>query len=460
MNLFNLLGPRFFSIFSSQNRELYAEALFVLIDSFSPEEPTLRRDTYARKLAERFSLMLQDADFSDDEEYTSSPDIDKVSFIIRKLKETGWIEIAQIENSFSEEIIVPDYAASIIRTLKNVSERKDLELKGRVYSSYSNLKSAESAEEKYLALRNSYENMELFSSELVTIFTNIRGEHQKCMEIDDITDLLSAFLERYQENIVKRFIEPLSTINSAVRYRSDIIRILMEWSYDPNIRETVAKETAKAEGIGEEEAEHLTLSRIDSIITGYDSQISLINSIFDKNNKYIQLSTERIKYKTGSGMDTKSILTKLMERTDDEAIAAMEDAIRSTHQVATDYKSLYERNATERDIDGNREGITLHIRTAGLDNAFIEDMRSQISTEEIDRYALTSIGEREEITTKDFPVTTIDEFVLFLLSTVRACEKDSPFIMENCESRNCMLAHGVKLPMLRARRRHGIQRRI
>ena len=69
MSLFNLLGPRFFSILTSQNRELYAEALFVLMDSFSPEEPTLRRDNFARKLAERFSELLQNTDFSDDEEY-------------------------------------------------------------------------------------------------------------------------------------------------------------------------------------------------------------------------------------------------------------------------------------------------------------------------------------------------------------------------------------------------------
>ena len=143
MNLFNLLSPRFFSIFSSQNRELYAQALFVLIESFSPEEPTLRRDTYARKLAERFSHMLLNADFSDDAEFTAKPDTDKISFIIRKLNETGWIEIAQIENSFSEEIIVPfvralsfvclsgsdqisDQIADlvIIQALKNIKKKK------------------------------------------------------------------------------------------------------------------------------------------------------------------------------------------------------------------------------------------------------------------------------------------------------------------------------------------------
>lgn len=457
MNLFNLLGAKFFSIFTSQNRELYAEALFVLIESFSPEEPTLRRDTYTRKLSERFAKLLQEADFTDDEEFISDPDTDKVSFIIRKLRETGWIEIAQIENSFSEEIIVPDYAASIIRTLKNISERKELELKGRVYSSYSNLKSAASTEEKYLALKNSYENMSLFSSELVTVFTNIRGEYQKCLKIEDITDLLSAFLERYQENIVRRFIEPLSTINSAVRYRSDIIRILMEWSSDSSVRESIAKETAKAEGIGEEEAEHLTLSRIDSIVTGYDSQIALINSIFDRDRKYIQLSTERIRYKTKSGMDTKSIIAKLMERKDDESLAAMKDAIHSTHYAAADYKSLYERNSIENDIGESREGITLYIKPAGLDKSFIEDMRSQISTDEIDNYVLSAIGDRQEITTEEFPVTAIEEFVLFLLSTVRACEKDSPFTIESCESKICRLDHGIELPMLKVRKKNGLQ---
>lgn len=457
MNLFNLLSPRFFSIFSSQNRELYAQALFVLIESFSPEEPTLRRDTYARKLAERFSHMLLNADFSDDAEFTAKPDTDKVSFIIRKLNETGWIEIAQIENSFSEEIIVPDYSSSIIMTLKNISERKDLELKGRVYSSYSNLRSAQSDEEKYLALRNSYENMTLFSSELVTIFTNIRGEYQKCLKIEDISDLLSAFLKRYQENIVKRFIEPLSTINSAVRYRSDIIRILMEWSSDPSVRQAIAKEAAKAESIEEEEAEHIILSRIDSIITGYDNQIALINSIFDRDRKYIQLSTERIRYKTRSGMDTKTIISKLMEKWDDETLPVLEDAVVSSRQIAADSRSLYERSTVEKDIEGAREGLTLHIRPTGPGKSFIEDLRSQISTDEIDDYVLSAIGEKKEITTEDFPVTTINEFVLFLLSTVRACEKDSPFTIENCRSGNCHLAHGVELPMLKVRRKYVIQ---
>lgn len=458
VNLFNLLGTKFFSVFTSQNRELYAEALFVLLDSFSPEEPTLRRDVYARKLADRFAYMLQDADFSDEDEFTADPDTDKVSFIIRKLKETGWIEILPIENSFSEEIILPDYSVSIIRTLKNIAERKDLELKGRVYSSYSNLKSAESDEEKYLALKNSYENMTLFSSELVTIFTNIIGEHQKCMKTEDISDLLAAFLERYQENIIKRFIEPLSTINSAVRYRSDIVRILSEWSSDSAVREAIARETAKAENIGEDAAELITFERIDSIIAGYDSQIALINSIFDKNRKYEQLSTERIKYKTRSGMDTKTILAKLLERNDDDSISAMEDAIFSTKQISVDYRSLYERTATEHETNEARESAVLQIRPAELDRHFIEDIRSQISTDDIDRYVLSAIGDREEITTPDFPVSTIEEFTLFLLATVRACEKDSPFIMKGCNERKCRLPHDVELPMLIARRKNGIQR--
>ena len=459
VNLFSILGPRFFSILTSSNRELYAEALFVLLESFSPEEPTLKRDSYSRKLADRFASILQDADFSDDEEFVDEPSTDKVSFIIRKLKETGWIEIAQIENTFSEEIIVPDYSVAIIRVLKNISERKEIELRGRVYSSYSMLRSAESDEEKYLALKGSYDNMAQFSSELVTIFTNIRGEYQKCLKIEDLSDLLSSFLEKYQDNIVRRFIEPLSTINSAVRYRADIIRILAEWMNDSGTREAIAKETAKAEGINEEEAELETFSRIDKIITGYDSQIALINSIFERDRKYTQLSTERIRYKTRSGMDTKGLLSRLMEKLNDEnALPVLEDAIESTGLDAADSRSLYERSAPERLADGEREIVERRVIPEGIGKAFLEAIEAQVSSEEIDRYVLSAIGNRKEITTEDFPVGTIEEFVLFILATVRNGEKDAPYIMDESSGKDVTMPKGTVLPFVRARRKHGIQR--
>ena len=271
-------------------------------------------------------------------------------------------------------------------------------------------------------------------------------------------DATTIVITPWEKNLIKDIEKAILEANIGVNPNidSDSVKLFFP-PMTKEQRQAIAKEAAKAESIEEEEAEHIILSRIDSIITGYDNQIALINSIFDRDRKYIQLSTERIRYKTRSGMDTKTIISKLMEKWDVETLPILEDAVVSSRQIAADSRSLYERNTVEKDIEGAREGLTLHIRPTGPGKSFIEDLRSQISTDEIDDYVLSAIGEKKEITTEDFPVTTINEFVLFLLSTVRACEKDSPFTIENCRSGNCHLAHGVELPMLKVRRKYVIQ---
>ena len=179
----------------------------------------------------------------------------------------------------------------------------------------------------------------------------------------------------------------------------------------------------------------------------------------ERDRKYTQLSTERIRYKTRSGMDTKGLLSRLMEKLNDEnALPVLEDAIESTGLDAADSRSLYERSAPERLADGEREIVERRVIQEGIGKAFLEAIEAQVSSEEIDRYVLSAIGNRKEITTEDFPVGTIEEFVLFILATVRNGEKDAPYIMDESSGKDVTMPKGTVLPFVRARRKHGIQR--
>ena len=148
------LPPNFFNLLVSKNRDLYISSLFVLRKAIR-QVLDLTRDEFVERLQialdEKFKTSnLYEDDEQEQTEVKLENNSSKAYFIVRKLKEYGWINIdINTKNTFEESIAVPAYSSMAINFLYMLSEGAETEYNSLVYSVYSALKIADDEHNDY-----------------------------------------------------------------------------------------------------------------------------------------------------------------------------------------------------------------------------------------------------------------------------------------------------------------------
>lgn len=150
MNLFDILPENLFSILSSPNKKIYIDALFVIRENFA-QEMTIEKRILATSIASKMEdeLLQMQVEEDNNEEIENSLS-ERAYYILRRLKDTGWIEV-EIENkNFEEDIILPDYTIEILNLLHTLTHKKNLEYNSYAYQTYATLKIAVTEENSRL----------------------------------------------------------------------------------------------------------------------------------------------------------------------------------------------------------------------------------------------------------------------------------------------------------------------
>ena len=185
MALFERIPDRFFSILTSSKKELYVEALFVLRQAFKTEL-VIRREELTAMLVNSLESSMMQADFSEEAQEMGAGVEEqnglsgKAHLLIRKLRDTGWLEFEYERNSFEENVTIPDYAIEVIHLLYDLSVDRVREYNSYVYATYAAIKnSGENTDYLYQALQAVYQNTVKLVDELKLLFNNIKRYYQK-----------------------------------------------------------------------------------------------------------------------------------------------------------------------------------------------------------------------------------------------------------------------------------------
>lgn len=438
MALFEYIPARFFTILVSEKRELYVEALFVLRQAFKTELVIRREDLTAMLMGSLETSILK-ADFSEEAEEmgTGGEGIQDISgrahLLVRKLRDTGWIEIEYESGGFDENITIPDYAIAVINLLYDLSCEKTKEYNSYVYATYAALKnSGENPDYLYQALQTAYQNTMKLVDELKLLFNNIKRYHQRIADSMDVNQLLEEHFDRYKEQIVDTIYYPLKTIDSVPRFKYGILSILNGWLLDEEIISSIVDQGIKRRMFKDEaDGRDETLTMMNSIADTYDSIERMIGEIDEKHVEYTNASIDKIRYMMNSDRSAKGKLIALLKNMDNRNIyEEMNQAVEAYHHRFADMQSLYDR--VKRTV--KNEGRPLPIKekedNTELVQSFLEDVRKQYSNKKIDDYMEGCFGERREIDTEDFTISSSEEFILFLLATIRGREKSAGYKVE------------------------------
>ena len=431
--LFRRIPDRFFSILSSEKKELYVEALFVIRQAFKTEL-VIRQEDLAAMLMDALEGQMQDADFSD--ELTEEGAVEqtanlsgKAHLLLRRLKSTGWIETEYETRSFDENITVPDYSISVINLLYDLSEEKVKEYNSYVYATYAALVNAgDNPDYVYQALFAAWQNTIRLIDELKSLFNNIRRYYSRIPNENDVNNLLRDHFDEYKAKIFDTIYYPLKTIDSVPRFKHGILAVLNSWLSDEEIVEQgISRRVFMDEESGREEM----FSMINFVADSFDGIEEMIEEIDRKHNEYTNASIEHIRYLMNVDRGMKGKLIELLKASNrHDVMVMMQDNITVYRHSYFNQRSLYSKAARTVREEGTPLALESQPQLEGVVEDFLNDVRRQYTNKKIDGWVEVRFDGADSFSSEDIGIAGTEDFILFLLGTLRGREKSAAYTVE------------------------------
>ena len=320
MKLFDILPDRFFSILNGKNREIYAEALLLLYRLINENDMYVKKDEFLRSIKEKLSneinsFSIEEENEFDDEEILTTFSA-KANLILRRLEETGWIELAIDPDNSEEFIILPSYSIIQIESLFNIVNESSEGYSSLVHTTYSELLLEDENRDEfmYATLLRAYENTKKLRVDLISLSHSIKIYQGRLNKLFTSNDVLHSYFDNYKELISDRLYHPLKTFDSVARFKRPIINILESWIKDEEAMKILIKEALiySKTSIDPKDVELDIISKINYITDMYSQLNKMIDNIDKSHRDYTKSSTNKILYLNNTNKSIKGCLETIL----------------------------------------------------------------------------------------------------------------------------------------------------
>lgn len=301
MELFNVIPSSLFTILTSKNRDVYVNSLFVLRKSFS-QDIMIEKEVLVNQIVNEMKSDLMDLDTSVEEEYKEKNLEDALSFsryIVRRFKETGWIDTEYTRDNLSEYVTLPDYSLKMINLLFSLCHEEVHEYDAYMYSMYASLNNAdiEYHDYRFISLMTVHDKMLEFEESLKSLFHNLKKRYNNLGNLKTVNQVLFDHFDSYQKNIIMQIYLPLKTKDSINRFKGAILNILTKWLRDPDvINQMVGQSIVQNRFKNPDDARADIIQRIGFIVDKLFELEELVALIDDRNNNYVSAATQKMRY--------------------------------------------------------------------------------------------------------------------------------------------------------------------
>jgi len=455
MNLFEAIPGNFFSVLSSKNKELYADALMILNRLFHYELIIKTSDFIAALID---LLENRNYEIEEDDEITEGGlTINvKARLILSRFVKTGWVDREYMDGSFTEVITPRVYAIRVMQLLQNLSNEQINEYNSLVFSTFSGLKEAHDnqTDQIYEAVLNAKSNTEKLVSELKTLYHGIRSYLRKIQGQKDINILLRDHFDEYK-SLADRIYHPIKTMDSIYRYMAPIREIIFSIQNNQEIMESMRKRAISIRRYeNEEEAGLEIINAMDYILDIYQSLGNIVGEIDKKHSNYTKLSIDTIRYHMSADQTISGKLVALLKNYSistgskrSRLLGLMESKVRVNRQDFIDGNSLWRRNARSRRLSTEPLVLNDDARLSEAESEFLlKSFNNDYSLHHVKQFMINLFGNNDSFSTEEMEIPDDREFIMLLLSAIRAGERNTDFKAQ--VSASLININGYKIPKI------------
>lgn len=440
--MFETIPSTFFNLLVSKNRDLYVNALFTIRKAIR-QDLYITREDLARRIALSMEEQIKDTNLDDEEDKFESEDLtstnSKALYIIRKLRDYGWINIDfNAKNSFEEYIAVPSYATQAINFLYGLTTEAEQEYNSLVYSTYAALKMADTdGNDYYDALVTAYKNTDKLNESLANLYYGIRSIEQRISENININDVVSIHFNEYLLKLHDQYYHPYKTFDSIERFRSPVLKMIRRWRNDNQVRKKMLAAVKnkmpnkKGDALYEEVAK-----MYDYIYQTYDEIEEKMDLIDNKINDYTASTIDKMKHLVSMDESYKGKLTylvKLINENKEHETEIIDMILDNTVLQVQEYASK-EGLYTKREIQINTELSIVEIVTEDKTGSDVDEIFGKIiqgyNTQKIKEFIVSRANSNKQVTIQELNISNDEDFILSILAMLRGDEKELPFKVE------------------------------
>jgi len=460
MGLFTTVPDNFFALLSGKNKEIYAMALAVLYNSLQADEMSIRKDDYLRTLKETASDLVMRLDFESEnpDDIPVNPGLPaRASFIVRRLEETGWIDIEIDPDNFGEYIALPSYSIQFLTLLNDIVHDAEAQYSSLVHSTYSELKleDEERDEFMYATLMRVYENTKKLRVELVTLGHSIRIYQNRLGKFFTTNLVLEDYFDAYKVRVSDRLYHPLKTFDSVARFKRPIIAILQKWLKDDATRaQLVSQAIIFSKNRSKADAEKDIIAKINYVSDMYEQLNSLISEIDQKHSDYTKSSTTKILYLNNSDKTIRGHLEKILKTYAQsvsegtgarDILGKMQDSLSFYEPGYLDPESLtLPVNRQYRGEGEPMQVVDFEAVSEALMRDFLDETRNSFTDARIYSFMETAFGSEKRLPIQDIALPDYDAFILLILATLKKDDDKCFYTIEIEDGK--VLSHGYVLP--------------
>ena len=308
-NPFDVLPPTLFNVLGSQGG-LQRHYLALLLRIYGMAEFNRFGLTREMVVAEVVDYLNSDEaegieslrnaadDFSSDDDLddgaSASETQNYAGWILRRLIDAGWLEQEQ-QADYTEFIVLPDYAFTLLEALRTIQEQKPREYAGQLYAAHQLLTTQSDDFSPALALTQAYENVRQVVRGLNELNQNIRRYTERVTRDRPVADLLRLQYDDYAQALGPAY-HALKTSDHVSRYRRDIVARLQEWQLDAEWLDQAAAELATQGRLSPAQAANEISHYTRFVVNQLESLDPLLEEIDRRHAQYLRTSLRQIRY--------------------------------------------------------------------------------------------------------------------------------------------------------------------
>jgi hypothetical protein len=352
---------------------------------------------------------------------------DYASYLLRRIAETGWIEREQ-HADYTETIILPDYAFTLLEAFRSIEEQKPREFTGQLYTAHQLITSASTNKDfsPALAVTQAYENVRQVVRGLSELNQNIRRYVERAMHEKDVADLLHLQFEDYGQTLGPTY-HALKTSDHVSRYRRDIVNQVQVWQNDGEWLDRTAEEMASQSRLSPAQAGQEISHYLQFITHQLEGVDPILDDIDHRHAAYLRTSLRQIRYQLGSAngsfKDRLGALAKMLAGLADEGYFELPEESPGLRQMPVslpDLHSFYTPPARRAPFNPDEVVLTtlqpdelLSLRTT-----MMQDVTQAFSPEKVNRKVLGFFNGHQRLNVTELPRDVLDD--LHWLTTIIA----------------------------------------